>query len=210
MRSFLPIFVVLSAVAVLLPAGCGDDLPPDPGNGHGGPSPGVNRESAENLIENYIPACYSTMDSVSYEKALDESYQFRRLSEDAEPDSPDVEWWDKEEELARIGRLFNARYNDQGETIRMIMLTLDVRLQTKVSAEDYPEKPAGETWYQVITTHDWMITVEEPDSAEGIRNDIVFSERTYICRPDPDGEGLWVVYREIENPFVNKERRGSS
>ena len=92
----------------------------------------------------------------------------------------------------------------------VVAVTLTVKIQTEIRAEDYPEKPVGETWYEMITDLDWVITVEESGSDGGIRNDIVFSERTYICKPDPDEEGVWVVYREIERPFLNKERRGSS
>jgi hypothetical protein len=85
----------------------------------------------------------------------------------------------------------------------MIAVTLAVKLQTKVSTEDYPEKPADETWYQIITTLDLRMTVEDPNDDDGITNYIVSSERIFVCRPDPEADSLWVVFREIERPFVN-------
>jgi hypothetical protein len=168
------------------------------------------RDSTTSLIEQYFPDAYSRMDSAAYEEALDASYQFQLLPEDVDPDDPDQDWWDKSVEMTVAGNMFHARANDEGQEVKLIRLFLDEKL-TVVDNAAYEQKPAWETWYRVTAGVDLIVTVEDPGVGDGsgITNYVVYSEQIFTCRPDPDEEGKWVVFRQQDRPFINKKSSGT-
>jgi len=166
------------------------------------------RNSTTSLIEQHFTAAYTSMDSAAYEEALDASYQFQLLPEDVDPDNPDQAWWDKTTEMIIAGNMFSGRPNGDGQEVRLINLALDERL-TVVDNTPYQEKPEGETWYKVMADVDLVVTVEDPSDQEGITNYVVYSEQIFVCRPDlSDGE-KWVIFRQLDQPFINKNEGGT-
>ena len=163
------------------------------------------RNSTTSLIEQHFTAAYTSMDSAAYEEALDASYQFQLLPEDVDPDNPDQAWWDKTTEMIIAGNMFSGRPSGDGQEVRFIDLALDERL-TVVDNDAYEQKPAGETWYRVTTSVDLQVVVEDPRDQEGYTNYMVLSEQIFICRPDPDDGEKWVIFRQLDQPFINKNR----
>jgi hypothetical protein len=178
-------------------------LNPKDENGNGKPpiDPDLNRKTTGNLIENWLPYVYTTMDSAGYEEALDEAYTFELLAGEVDPDDPRG-WWDKLEELAITGNMFHARFDSLGRKIDRIKLTLDPK-STVVDNNNYPEKPPGEVWWKVTSFVDLLVTMDDPTDPEGILNLVVRSDQVFVCRPDPDADSLWVIYKQIDQPPIN-------
>jgi len=207
-RVLLLLLVNALGIGFLLAMGCALNPEEDPnGNSNtntngNGVDPTLNRKTTTNLLEEWVQDAYSKMDSVKYEQALDESYQFQLLPEDVDPDNPDVDWWDKTTELIIAGNMFNARFNEDGQSVTSIDLSIDEKLNV-VDNDNYAEKPPGETWYKVTTSVDLQVIVDNPLDQDGFTNYVVLSEQIFVCRPDPDADSLWVIFRQKDQPFIN-------
>ncbi|MFH1680207.1 MAG: hypothetical protein ABIH26_06115 [Candidatus Eisenbacteria bacterium] len=160
-----------------------------------------NRKTTDNLVTKWLPHVYSTMDSIKYEETLDEAYIFELLPEEVDDDDPRG-WWDKTEELAIAGNMFGARFNETGQKVSRITLDL-VAKNTVVDNTNYPGKPPGEVWKKVTSAVDLKVVVDDPTDPEGIINFIVISDQIFVCRPDPDVDTLWVIYKQIDQPSIN-------
>ncbi|MFH1680533.1 MAG: hypothetical protein ABIH26_07805 [Candidatus Eisenbacteria bacterium] len=195
MRIIGALFLSLFLVVVI---GCGGDDAVDPG-GPGDNTPGP--ETPELSIQSFARE-YAEMDSAGYASYLDANYTFELLPEEVDSDDPRG-WWDRTEELEIAGRMFNGRYNDQGQKVNRIDLTLQVKSKV-VDNTGYPGKPPGEIWYKVVCFVDLKVVVEDPSDPEGIVNFIVFSNQDFIMRPDPSGAERYLVYKQKDQPSINK------
>jgi hypothetical protein len=161
----------------------------------------LDRKTPAHLIENYLEFVYADMDSVKYEEALDDAYTFELLEEEPDPDFPEG-WWDKIEELAIAGNMFKGRANPQNQTVEDILLALHIRSNV-VDNTNYPGKPPGETWYKVTTYVDLRVIADDPADPSGVMNFVVNSDQIFVCRPDPDADSLWTIFRQIDQPSIN-------
>ncbi len=198
----LPALLIPISVGLLMFFGCAlnpDDNGNDPGETI--PTGTYDRKDKTKLITEYLPHVYSTMDSAGYEEALDEPFVFELLENDVDPDDPNV-WYDKSIELDIAGRMFNARYNDEGQRVERIQIDLAEKT-TMVDNTNYPDKPPGATWYQVIASVDLLVVVEDPEDDEGVINYVVLSDQIFTVKPDDDDAALWVIYLQKDQEPIN-------
>ncbi|MBM3321008.1 MAG: hypothetical protein FJY73_10070 [Candidatus Eisenbacteria bacterium] len=197
LSALLMLIVLLTGVA--LASSCVLNPKDDNGNGKPPIDPDRNRKTTGNLIEKWLPYVYSNMDSTGYEAALDEAYTFELLPGEVDPDDPQG-WWDKLEELALTGKMFKARFNSRGEKVDQIKLTLDPK---STVVDNSAERPPGEVWWRVTSFVDLLVTVDDPNDPEGVKNYVVLSDQIFVCRPDPDADSLWVIYKQIDQEPIN-------
>ena len=87
----------------------------------------------------------------------------------------------------------------------MQSITLDLGVASNmVDDTPYPDKPPGEVWRKIIAGVDMTIFVDAPKSDDGIKNYIVLSNQIFVVRPDPLNEGLWIIYKQEDQQFANK------
>lgn len=203
----LPLLTLLLG-AVIFAFGPGCALNPDDegdngdgnGNGNGGGGEVVIPTTPRILVEDYIPDVYSKMDSIAYESVLDSLYIFELLDEDPEDGEP-PEWWNRDEELRIAGNMFNARYNDDGQSVQRIDLKLSPR-SVVVDNTTYPPdiKPPDQTWWKVETFVDLLVVVDDP--VEAI-NFVVLSDQIFTTMPDREVDTLWALYKQVDQEPIN-------
>ncbi len=190
--AILPVF----ACAILF-FGCDKNLPSD-----FEPEPEESCPNRTELITEELPRVYAAMDSAGYAALFDPDYRFELLDSEVDPDSPNP-WWNLVTELDIAGRMFNARYNDTGQRVVGIQLSLTDRT-TVVDTTSYPGKPEGETWYKVTAFVDLVVVVEDPNDDEGVINFVVLSDQLLVVRPDPENDGCWLIYKQEDQEPINK------
>ncbi len=199
---FTVTFLFTLSLVLMLGLGSGCFLSP----GDGDPQPGddddddiAERATIEALLADFFPKYYNQQDSLKYEQMLDDAYQFELLDKDPDDTDP-PEFWDKEEELAIAGHMFNGWETNQGATVQSINLDLNL----KTTGEDntnWPDKPANETWFLSIAAVDLKVFVLD-QGADGFTNFIVFSDQEFVTRPDPQDNAQWVVYRQTDREAI--------
>jgi hypothetical protein len=193
MRIVVGFLFVLFLVVV---SGCGGDDVVDPGDNTPEPeTPGMSIES--------FARAYTVMDSIAYASYLDEDYTFELLPHDVDPNDP-LGYWDRNEELDIAGNMFHGRFNSRGQQVVRILLDLDVK-QSVVDTNRYLEKPEGEVWYRTTCFVDLLVLVNDPNDPIGVMNLVVRTNQVFIQRPDPSGAERYVMYKQIDQPPINKE-----
>ncbi|MFH1679906.1 MAG: hypothetical protein ABIH26_04600 [Candidatus Eisenbacteria bacterium] len=192
---------LLACVLIVFVIGCGEDNPADTGGNGNPPGP----ETAEMSIRSFARE-YAERDSAAYASYLDADYTFELLPEEVDPNDS-LGYWSRSEELAIAGTMFHGRSNDRGWKVNRIDLDL-VGKSMSVDNTGYPGKPAGEVWYKVTAAVDLKVVVDAPSDPEGIINFIVLSEQIFIMRPDPSGAERFLVYKQKDQPSINKGPAG--
>ncbi len=161
------------------------------------------QETPADFLDQFVEA-YGQGDSVRYGGMLDSRYRFELLDIDIDPVDLDSTW-DRATELEIAGRMFNARYNQEGQRVERIVLDL-TEISTVIDRTDYPpeEKPPGEIWYKVTAFVDLLVTVIDPDDPEGAIHFVVLSDQIFILRPDPQNEGRYLLVRQIDQEPIHK------
>jgi hypothetical protein len=154
------------------------------------------------MIETDFAQAYAAMDSARYASLLDSRYTFELLEEEPDPDFPEG-WWDRAEELAIAGTMFKGRANPDGQTVRDIILDFQIK-SSVVDNTSYPDKPEGEVWHRVAAVVDLRVIANDPCDPHGVMNYLVNSDQIFVVRPDPGHASRYLVYRQIDQPSINK------
>ena len=129
--------------------------------------------------------------------------EHQKLMAFLDPEDP-VEWWDREDELRIAGRMFNSWVNNDGQRVNSITLTLSNIIKRVESTSFGPNlPPQGETWYRVTAGVDLRVLVEDPARPDGETLYLVGSDQEFVTRPDPNEEGLWVIFRQYDKEPYN-------
>ncbi|MFH1277117.1 MAG: hypothetical protein ABIK65_01895 [Candidatus Eisenbacteria bacterium] len=189
-------FAMILAAALFLACG-DDDNPADAGD----PGPELPKTPAE-LITEFFPAAYASMDSAAYAAILDEDYRFELIPGEVDPDDPNP-WWNLEEEMKIAGNMFNARYNEEGQRVDRIKLQMTERSNV-VDNTPYPNKPSGEEWREVTALVDLLVVIDDPDDPEGVTIFVIGSDQLFTVRPSRTDSTAWTVYKQIDQEPINK------
>jgi len=163
------------------------------------------RRTPDDLVTEFFESAYSHRDSISYEAALDEAYTFHFLQNPKDGFTPD--YWNKQVELSIAGRMFSDLPLGGGQRVLGIDLQL-IEKSIVVDHTNYPGRPPDETWYKVTTYVDLLVVVEDPSSPWDIINYVVHCDQIWVCRPDPDADSLWTIYKQEDREGIKQRDAG--
>lgn len=197
--------LLLTALLLSVFAGCGGDSnPSDPGAANE-PPPG--RATIDSLITAYFPYYYSRRDSAKYHAMLLDGYRFQKLPED--PDNLVIEFWDEIEEMRIAGRMFRGTRNDEGQAVQGMMLQIR---DLTISPSDDPEEPDGIEWFEVDSSIELRVTIDDQNQPEG--SDRLFFEvkspQTFLVAPDPLSPGDWALVRQLDRAPLPPKASGDA
>lgn len=169
--------------AALLVSSCGGG---DDGNPMDTNVEPPERNTPGTLLTDWFERAYNEQNSAFYEEALASDFTFNFLADDAESLrtilGPD-DFWDKTKDLQSTNGMFDD------STVRSVLLNITVNQNLEYQGDDC------EGCRQLQTTVVLRVVTEPPGATEPLEFD-VDSPQVFITKPDPDSNGVWVLFRQ--------------
>jgi len=174
--------------AALLVSSCGGG--DDGGNPMDTPLEPPDRNSPTALLTDWFERAYNEQNSVYYEEMLTPDFQFNFLPEDAESLRTILgtdNFWDKTKDLQSTNGMF------ADPTVTRVILSVVVNQNLEYQGDDCVGCRQLQTTVALrVTTN--QVTNETPLVY------VVDSPQVFIAKPDPDSAGVWLLFRQNDQP----------